>query len=280
MKHDLPLQGAAIAFYTIFSAAPIILIILTSSKFVLGNEAAVQALTKNINQITGTNIAQSLINIAKAANQHHSSVLASVIGWIVLIFAASTVVSQLQSSLNVIWGIEYPNINSVLLYIVNRIISLAIVFVLLSVMITSVLAASQLNYLQGIFPHQLPAFLGDFSDLSSVILSIIISILFFTLIFKLLPDVHARWRDIAVGACITTVLFLTGKFLVGFYLDNSTMQITYKAAGSFIVFLIWIYYNSLVMLVGAEFTETYTKMYGNGTEKSLNSELLNWRSYF
>jgi membrane protein len=279
INHNIPLQSAAIAFYTIFSAAPIMFLTLTSSKLILGNEKAIRALSKNINQITGTDIAQPLIDMAKAAN-HHTSLIATIIGWVVLIFAASTVVSQLQSSLNAIWGVEYPKINSVLLYIINRIISLSIAFILLSLLISSVLIVSQLNYLHGIFPQYLPTFLGDLSDLSAVLLSIILSVLFFTLIFKLLPDVHARWRDIVVGACVTTVLFLIGKLLVTLYLDNSTMRLTYKAAGSFIVFLIWIYYNSFIVLIGAEFTETYTKIYGEGIEKSLNSELVKWRSYF
>jgi membrane protein len=280
INHNIPLHSAAIAFYTIFSAAPIMFLTLTSSKLILGNTQAIQALTKNLNKITGTDIAQPLIDMAKVASHHHSSLIAAIIGWVVLIFAASTVVSQLQSSLNTIWGVEYPKINSVLLYVINRIISLSIVFVLLSLMISSVLIVSKLGYLHSIFPHHLPAFLGDLSHLAAVFLSIILSILFFTLIFKLLPDVHARWRDIAVGACVTTVLFLLGKLLVTLYLDNSTMRLTYKAAGSFIVFLIWIYYNSLIVLVGAEFTETYTKVHGKGIEKSLNSELVKWRSYF
>jgi membrane protein len=145
INHNIPLHSAAIAFYTIFSAAPIMFLTLTSSKFILGNEKAIQALTKNLNQITGTDIAQPLIDMAKVASHHHSSLIATIIGWIVLIFAASTVVSQLQSSLNAIWGVKYPKINSILLYIINRIISLSIVFVLLSLMISSVLIVSQLG---------------------------------------------------------------------------------------------------------------------------------------
>ena len=277
---NIALHGAAIAFYTIFSAAPLIFIVVASAKFFLGNQQTQQALTQYLMQLTSKDIAHSLINMAATSNNQHANVLSSIFATILLVFGATTVVSQLKNSLNTIWDITEPNINSVLLYIINRIVSLVIVFVLMILMLCSLLLEAQRRLISSIFHSILPAFFNPILRVSPTILSIIVSILFFTIIFKLLPDVHARWRDIFVGACGTTILFLIGKYLIGLYLNNSSMQVSYKTAGSFIIFLIWIYYNAQVVLIGAEFTETYTRLYGAGIKTSWNSEIFNLHSLF
>ncbi|HYW34923.1 MAG TPA: YihY/virulence factor BrkB family protein [Balneolaceae bacterium] len=277
---NIALHGAAIAFYTIFSAAPLIFIVVASAKFFLGNQQTQQALTQYLMQLTSKDIAHSLINMAATSNNQHANVLSSIFATILLVFGATTVVSQLKNSLNTIWDITEPNINSVLLYIINRIVSLVIVFVLMILMLCSLLLEAQRRLISSIFHSILPAFLNPILRVSPTILSVIVSVLFFTIIFKLLPDVHARWRDIFVGACVTTALFLGGKFLIGLYLNSSSLQASYKAAGSFIIFLIWIYYNVQTVLIGAEFTETYTRLYGAGIKTSWNSEIINWHSLF
>jgi len=280
-KDNIALHGAAIAFYTIFSAAPLIFIALTSAKFFLGDKKTQQALTQYLTHLTGTNMAQSLIKITQAASPNHSgSTLTSILATIILIFGATAVVSQLKSSLNTIWGIQTPNINSVLLYIVNRIVSLIIMFMLMSVMLVSLLLEAKMKFINRIFQAHLPAMFHPLLRTSPLLLSVIVSIVFFTITFKLLPDIQVRWRDIFVGACVTTALFLGGKFLIGVYLNSSSMEASYKAAGSFIIFLIWIYYNVQIVLIGAEFTETYTRIYGAGIKTSWNSEIVNWRSLF
>jgi membrane protein len=184
------------------------------------------------------------------------------------------VITQLKNALNKIWGITNPKISSVVLYIFNRFLALITILVLAALFIASLLLEGGMTFFTGLFLPYLPDVFTPFLKLASSLLSILITIFFFTLTFKHLPDVHARWRDIFVGACITTVLFLIGKYLVGFYLASGSLQLTYKAAGSLVVFLIWIYYNIQIVLIGAEFTQVYTKRFGKDLRASRNAEFM------
>jgi membrane protein len=276
----LTLHSAAIAFYTIFSAAPMLIILLFSTKLLLGHDQTMNALSKFLTQLAGSQIAQSLLNLTQASSHLNAGFLATAVTVAVLIFGATTVIIHLKRTLNAIFNISRPEINSLLLYIINRIVALVIIILLAAFFLGSLLLEAKASFFGVLFRTYLPHFFYPLLNISPAILSFVMSVIFFTLVFRLLPDVHVYWKDIFVGACVTAIFFLLGKELIGLYLNNSSMQTSYKAAGAFIIFLIWIYYNVLIILVGAEFTETYTRIYGSGIKTSWNDEFFNWRSFW
>ncbi len=261
-RHDIALHGAAIAFYTIFSTAPLIVIILALVNFFLGEQQTTQAFTDYLVQLTGKDIATSLIQISEESRRQSSGIFASIVASGILLFGATTVITQLKYTLNTIWDIKDPEMNSIALYFFNRMMAIVVIFLLTLLFLASLLLEGGMTFFTELFTPYLPDLFIPVLKLASSLLSIPITILFFTLIFRVLPDINARWKDIFVGACVTTLLFLIGKYLIGFYLGSSSMQGSYKAAGSFIVFMIWIYYNVQIVLLGAEFTQVYTRQYG------------------
>lgn len=273
-EHNIALHGAAIAFYTIFSTAPLVLIILALITFFLGEEQTVRVFTYQLSQITGKEIAGSLIDISEVSKRNTSGFIASAIATGIVIFGATTVITQLKNSLNEIWGITKPKISSFGQYIFNRILSLIIIFILTALFLTSLLLEGGMTFFAGFFEPYLPNLFSPLIAFATSLLSILVTILFFTIVFRILPDVNARWKDIFIGACVTTILFLIGKYLVGFYLGMTSMQAGYKAAGTFIIFIVWIYYNVQVVLLGAEFTQVYTKRYGKNIRPSWNAEII------
>lgn len=273
-RHDIALHGAAIAFYTIFSTAPLIVIILALVNFFLGEQQTTRAFTEYLVQLTGEDIATSLIQLSEESRRHSTGIFASVVAAGILLFGATTVITQLKYTLNTIWEVADPKMNSIALYFFNRMMAIVIIFMLTLLFLASLLLEGGMTFFTELFTPYLPDLFIPVLKLASSLLSISITVLFFTLIFKILPDIHARWKDIFVGACVTTVLFLIGKYLVGFYLGSTSMEGGYKAAGSFVVFMIWIYYNVQIVLIGAEFTQVYTKRYGKGFRPSTNAELI------
>lgn len=273
--HNIALHGAAIAFYTIFSIAPLILITVALVNLALGEQHSARALTDFLIRMMGRDLALPLLELTNTpTGRPRSGVLASVVATAMLLFGSTTVITQLKHSLNTIWGITRPRINSVVQYIFNRILGLFIIFVLTLLLIVSLLLEGGLLFFSEQLTPWLPELFTPLLQLLTSVLSIAVTIVFFTLLFKLLPDVSARWGDIFIGACVTTILFLAGKYLVGFYLANSMMHAGYKAVGGFIIFLVWIYYNVQVALIGAEFTQVYIKQYGRAPRPTWNAEII------
>lgn len=274
--HDVALHGAAIAFYTIFSIAPLIVLTLALVTVFLGEEQSASVLTAYLTQLTSPDIANSLVEFANESSHESTGFFASIVATFLLFFGATTVITQLKNTLNTIWGITNTKISSFLQYLFNRFLALVTIFALTGLFIASLLFEGGMSFFTNLFLPYLPDIFIPLLKLASSLLSIFITILFFTLLFKILPDVHARWKDIFVGACVTTILFLMGKYLLGFYLASDSLASGYKTAGSLVVFLIWIYYNLQVVLIGAEFTQVYTKRLGKNLRASHNAELINF----
>ncbi len=273
-EHDVALHGAAIAFYTIFSTAPLIIIIFALINFFLGEQQTTQVLSNYISQLAGDDIASTLLEISESSRRQASGFFASIAATAVLLFGATTVVAQLKDSLNTIWGITKPKINSVAQYVVNRLVSLLIILVLTLLFLTTLLLEGGLTFFSAFISSYLSSSLLPVVKIASVLLSISMTVVFFTIIFNVLPDVSASWKDVFIGACVTSVLFLAGKYLIGFYLSNASMHASYKAAGSFTIFMIWIYYNVQIVLLGAEFTQVYTKRFGRKIRPAWNAEII------
>jgi membrane protein len=279
IEDNITLQGAAIAFYSIFSAAPLMYIIITVTSE-LGNQQTMDILMQYLDQLMGKELAQPLIDMANAAHYHSASPFASVLSIVTLGIGATTAILQLRYSLNTIWNTAEPNINSIVLFIIDRMISVVVIFALMIILFASMILESRMRMIRNSAHTFLPGILNTTLSFVPTVIFILLCILFFTVTFKLLPDIHVRWRDIFVGACVTTVLFFIGKYLIGIYLDSSSAQASYQIAGSFIIFLIWIYYNAQVILIGAAFTEAYTRLYGAGVDTSQNTNTLSLWSLF
>ncbi|MGM0588522.1 MAG: YihY/virulence factor BrkB family protein [Bacteroidota bacterium] len=272
VSDDITLHSAAIAFYTIFSIAPILVIIIWITGYFLGQDAMSGQLSIYLEQVIGSNLAESiemLIQQLVVINQG-LNLWTSMITTGALIFGSTTVLSQLKYTLNLIWKVTPSNVSTVSHYLYARFTSFVLILLLSLLFLASLvietamgIVAQWTKEIMITLPVEL---IQDYNNL----LMMISAILFFAVLFKYLPDVSVRWRDIFIGAIVTTGLFWIGKFFVTMYLTNSSYLDAYKAVGTFVVFLIWVYYNVLVVLFGAEFTQVYTERHGGRIKPGWN----------
>jgi len=266
-EHDISLHGAAIAFYAIFSTAPLVVIALFVLGIFMNQQQTAEVVTHYLEQLINPNVANVLLTMAETSSVKSTGLVTSIIAAGILLFGATTVITQLRSTLNHIWGVRRIEESSVRLYLWNRLVALLTIILATILFAASLMAEGIFNFFGNmIFPY-LPSFLISVIQLGTSLLSILVSILFFALIFKILPDVRIGWRDLLTGACVTTVLFLIGKYLIGFYLASTS----YQAAGTFVIFLIWAYYNVQVMLTGVEFTRTYITYFNKPISPAKNA---------
>lgn len=272
VSDDITLHSAAIAFYTIFSIAPILVIIIWVTGYFLGQEAMSGQLSIYLEAVIGPNLAESiemliqqLVVINKGLN-----IWTSVITTGALLFGSTTVVSQLKYTLNLIWKVSPSNVSTLGHYLYARFTSFILILLLSLLFLASLVIETAMGivaeWTQGILIALPVELIQSYNNL----FMIISAILFFAVLFKYLPDVSVRWRDIFIGAIVTTGFFWIGKFFVSVYLAQSSYLDAYKAVGTFVVFLIWVYYNVLIVLFGAEFTQQYTELYGGEIKPSWN----------
>jgi membrane protein len=265
-KGDSFSYASSIAFSTIFSL-PSILIIALSIGATFYERGIVQTeLMNQIGALIGKESAIEIEKIIQNAAFDVSSFLARAIGLGALLFSATTVFMALQSSLNNMWGIKSKPQKSWLKYIVNRLLSFAMVISFGFVLLVSLLIDTLLVIFQNIITKFFDGITTYILAGVNMTISFIIIICIFALMFKVLPDAKIRWRDVWVGATITALLFSVGKYLIGFYVGNSTINSAYGAAGSLVVILIWVYYSTVIFLLGAELTSVYAHESGRPLE--------------
>jgi membrane protein len=254
-------RGAAIAFYTVTSIAPILLIVVAVAGLVFGREAAQGAITAQLGGLMGQQTADVLQSAVASAGEKSSGILATIIGIVTLIATASGVFGEMQSALNAIWKAK-PEGTTVSRLIRARAASLGLVAALGFLLIVSLVVSAGLtafgNYLDSILPFGKVIL----SALNAVVSVALISVLF-AAIYKVLPDRHLEWGDVIVGALVTAILFTIGKSLIGWYIGSSAVASTYGAAGGLIVLLLWVYYSAQIFLLGAEFTKVYANRHGS-----------------
>jgi membrane protein len=248
-------RGAAIAYYTVFSLAPVLIIVIAIAGFVFGEEAARGALLQEISGLMGRQGGEAIQTmIASAANPSRGG-WAGAIGLITLLVTASGVFSELQSALNLIWRAS-PRLGAVSRLVRARLVSLGLVMTLGFLLLVSLVVSTGLSaigsWLDGLIPG---------GEILMRIISFLVSLgliaLLFAVIYKVLPDTSLAWRDVAVGAVATAILFNTGKFVISLYLSSSSVAYSFGAAGALALLLLWIYYSSQIFLVGAEFTRAW-----------------------
>ncbi|MCG2590198.1 YihY/virulence factor BrkB family protein [Rhodohalobacter sulfatireducens] len=254
--------SAAIAFYTIFSFAPILILLLYLGGIFLSE----QTIIDQIQNVAGNFLDESVLNnmnqYLAQLNLGEGSLTTTILAIVAVVFGATTVVGELKIALNRIWNVKEVKMNSVWNFLFNRLLSFGMIIILGTLLILSLVAEAALGTIGTWLVNFLPDFGLDYYQLLIQIGTIIIATVAFTLIFSILPDIQARLKDVAVGGLVTTLLFLIGKFLISYYFTSTGITAAYKAAGSLIIFIIWVYYNILVVLIGAVFTQVYTERYG------------------
>lgn len=259
-QHKASLLGAALAYYSVFSLGPLMVIAIAIAGFVFGKEAAHGEVAVQLHDLLGGAGSQAAESMLAAAGRPRSGMLAATIGVATLIFAAVAIVYALKEALNTVWDVTAPPSGGmwslVRGYAASLVGVLAVGFLLLaSLLVTTVVAAGT-----GVVSPWLPS--GALHAANFVVSLVIVSTLF-AMMFKWLPDTEIEWRDVWVGAILTAVLFEIGKVLIGFYVGRQALKSTYGAASSIVVLLIWVYYNAQLVLAGAEFTRAYAEAHGS-----------------
>lgn len=259
---DAPAQGAALAYYTIFSLAPLLLVVIAVAGLVFGQDAARGQIFHTLQGVVGTSGADMIQSMLQSVNKPRSGIIATIVGVLMLLVGASSVFIQLQSSLNLIWKVKKKKGDSGIRgFLLSRLLSVGMIlgigFLLLaSLLITAALAATGV-YVQDRLPGGAVLWQGvNFAVSFAVVTGL------FAMIYKFLPDAKIAWKDVWIGAAVTSALFTLGKWGIGLYLGKASIGSSYGAAGSLVVVLAWIYYSSQIVFFGAEFTKAYSNKFG------------------
>jgi membrane protein len=262
--------GAALAFYTVFSLAPILLIVIAMAGLVFGQEAAEGHIIGQIQDLVGDDSAKAIQGMLAYARRPSTSLIATGVALVTLLFGATSVFAQVQDALNVIWGVETKSGRGIIQIIKDRFISFVAVlgsgFLLLVSLVLSAALAAVGHTVESVLPA--PELI---LQAINFLLSFVVITLLFAMIYKLIPDVLNNWQDVWVGAGMTSLLFTIGKSLIGLYLGKSEVGLAYGAAGSLIVVLLWVYYASQIFLFGAEFTAVYAAFRGSQLKPTPNA---------
>ena len=260
-----PQLGAALAYYTVFSLAPLILVLLAIVGLLFRNDpaGAWNKISEQMSYFLDKGAVEMVQNIAQKAAQPNKGVLATVIGVLLALFGASGVFGQLQDALNTVWGVKAKPGGGIWGFLRSRFLSFAMVggvcfLLLVSLTLESVLKGFS-HYVQSVLPGGIVIALATYW-----VFDLAVVILLFAIIFKFLPDAEIRWRDVWIGAGMTAIFFAIGKWALGLYLGSGSAASAYGAASSLITLLLWVYYSSQILLFGAEFTQVYACRAGRG----------------
>ncbi|BCM18901.1 YihY/virulence factor BrkB family protein [Mesorhizobium sp. J8] len=257
-------HGAAMAFYATTSLAPILLIVVAIAGFVIGNDAAQLALSAQISGVMGSQSADLLKATVETASHGSSGTLATLIGLVTLLITASGVFGEMQQTLNEIWKVK-PSAVSFSRLLRARAVSLGLVAALGFLLLVSLAASTAIAALGEVINRSLPFGTLIVSGINTVVSFALIALLF-AAIYKVLPDRELKWRDVGVGALVTSLLFTIGKSLIGWYIGTSAIATSYGAAGALMVVLVWVYYSAQIFLFGAEITRAYSVRSGSRTD--------------
>ena len=269
LQDKAPQLGAALAYYTVFSLAPLILVLLAIVGVIFRDDpqGAWDRITQQMSYFLDQSAVQVVQDIAQKASQPGKSTIATIIGVGLAIFGATGVFGQLQDALNTIWGVKARPGGGIWAFLRARFLSFAMVagvcFLLLVSLTIEALLKGFSHYIQSVLPGGMAIALAVY-----LVFDFAVVVLLFAMIFKFLPDVEIQWRDVWIGAMLTAILFGIGKWLLGFYLGSGAAGSAYGAASSLITLLLWVYYSSQILLFGAEFTQVYAARAGRAFKPS------------
>lgn len=256
----LKLSGA-LAFFTIFSLPGLLIIILWISEIFYGRELVEGSLFHQIESFVGHDAALNIQDAIRTATQYPNSHFATIVGLAALILGATSVFGEIQDSINLIWRLKAKSTKGfgLLKIILNRLLSFSMIITLGFILLVSLLINGGMDILLNNLMQNFPGITVVLVYILNIILTFFITAAIFAAIFKVLPDARIKWKHVRVGACVTAILFMIGKFVISYYLGHSRMSTTYGAAGSLIVILLWVYYSSMILYFGAAFTYAYVR---------------------
>ena len=279
INDDPFLLASSLSYYTLFSLTPLLIIAIAVAGFVFGQDAAQNQIVETIGGMIGPESAKAIQGmIENASDEPKTGIISTVLGAVTLLIGAGGVVGQLQTSLNKIWGVEPKSGQGIWGFIRQRFISYAMVLAVGFLLLISLVVTALLTVLSQFMGSMIggAAFLGHLLD---IVVSFAFVTLLFAMIYKFVPDIQIQWKDVWIGAALTSVLFTIGKFVIGLYLGSSGVTSPYGAAGSLITVLLWVYYSSVIFLLGAEFTQVYANTYGSGVVPTENAESVSTASH-
>jgi membrane protein len=259
---NAPRLGAALAYYTMLSTAPLVVLSIAICGLVFGRQAAQGQILGQIEEFVGYQGGQAIQEILRHAREPSSGYTAAAIGLLVLLWGASGVFGELHDSLNLVWGVETSGGSGLRGLIKYRFFSFAMVLAIGFLLLVSLLLSAGIAAAGKFLDNSLPV-PEALLQLGNGLFSLVSITVLFALIYKLVPDVRIEWQDVWIGAAVTALLFSVGKFLIGFYLGKASLASTYGAAGSLVVFIVWVYYSAQIFFFGAEFTRTFAEEYGS-----------------
>ena len=269
---NVPRLGAALAFYTLLSLAPLLVVVVAIAAIAYGKQAAEGQLFWQIRDLVGSDGARAIQGVLEGAYKPGTGVLATGLGLLTLAFGASSVVGELRDALNTIWHVPVGSTNlgfsSLLKLVKGRLYSFTLVLGVGFLLLVSLVLNAFLAAMGKFFGGFLPAPEWVLQAAASLISFLVITALF-AAIYKIMPDVRLKWSDVLVGASFTALLFTAGKFLIGLYLGKASFGSTYGAAGSLVIVPVWVYYSSQLFFLGAEFTKSYTEKFGSHLSEKL-----------
>ena len=271
LDDQAPTLGAAVAYYTVFSLAPLLIIAMSIAGMVFGREAAQGQIFDQLRNLIGEASAGAMEEVVQSASSKPATgVVATIIGFVALIVGASGVFGQVQTSLNAIWRVEPKPGRGLWGLLQDRVLSFGFILIVGFLLLISLILTAVIAFIGEWFGGFVPG-IEMFIQILNAILSLAVITMLFAMIFKFLPDVKIAWRDVWIGALITAVLFTIGKEVLGLYLGKSGVASSYGAAGSLIVLLLWVYYSAQIVFFGAEFTKAYANRFGSRVTPAENA---------
>ncbi len=258
--HKAPKMGAALAYYAVLSLAPLVILVLSLMSLLVQRSDARTQIVAQFSSLVGRQGGEMVDTILASTASSQAGLWSAIVGFVVLLIGASGAFGELQDSLNQIWDVKTGD-RTWMAMIKDRVLSFTMVFVigfllLISLVLSAGIAAAA-KFLRGYIPAS-----GGVWEGANLLASVLVITILFALIFRILPDTYIAWRDVWIGAALTSVLFTIGKFLIGLYLGKAAVASSYGAAGSLIIILLWTYYSSQILFFGAEFTRVFAHRFG------------------
>ncbi len=256
--------SASLSYYTIFALGPILIILISLAGIFFGRAAVQGKIYYQLSGLVGSSTALQIQQIITNIEQTKHNVTGAIIGVIILLIGATGVFTEIQGSINYIWSVKPKPKKGIIKFIINRILSFSLLVSVGFLLMVSLLANSIMDLLLDHLKRYFASGTVYLFYITNVVIIYIVTTLLFTVIFKILPDASIKLKDAFKGSCFTAFLFLLGKFLIGIYVGKSSINYTYGAAASVIIILSWVYYSSIILYFGAEFTRMYAIMHGSG----------------
>jgi membrane protein len=256
--------AASLSYYTLFAMAPLLIIIISLVGSIFGRDAVQGTVYTELRGVVGSDAALQIQEIIANIQSSYNTTLGTIIGIVILVVGATGIFTEIQSSINFIWSVKAKPKKSWLKYLINRALSFVLVLTLGFILVVTLIASTLLSVLDDKLTRSFPHATVYFLNTLNVALLLVSITGLFIVIYKVLPDAVISWRDALIGSVFTALLFLAGKYVIGLYLGKSKLGVTYGTAASIVIILTWVYYSSVILYFGAEFTRAFALESGHG----------------